>query len=219
MTMTRRDFDARRLLVILDSGIANVEHSLAIAEGALCAGCKFIQVREKSMTDQERLTLLKLIIERARRHDALVLANDRADLAILSAADGVHLGQGDISIPDARRLFAALGRDDITVGQSVHSRDQALLAQSDGADYLGCGAVYSTNTKSDAAVVGLDELASIASSVDIPLFGIGGITVDNMGDVLETGAFGVAVCNAIVAEADPGRATREFLAAIDRPHK
>lgn len=210
------DFSARRLCFILDSGSAGVEHSLTVAERVLSGGCRFIQVREKSMSDRDRLALLRLVIDRARTHDAWVVANDRVDLAILAGACGVHLGQSDLALADARSLFSACGRDNVTIGLSAHSKDEALLAQSEGANYLGCGAVFSTGTKQNAAKLGLDGLATIADSVEIPVFGIGGVSLDRVGDVLSAGAFGVAVCSAIVNAPDPARATRDFITAIDR---
>ena len=214
--MRRRDFSARRLCVILDSAAEAVEHSLAVAERVLSGGCRFIQVREKSMSDRDRLTLLNLVVERARAYDAWVVVNDRVDLTILAGADGMHLGQDDLALADARRLFSACGMQDFIIGQSVRSMDEALKAQSDGADYLGCGAVFGTSTKQNAVQVGLGGLAAVAGSVDVPVFGIGGIGLDHLGDVLSAGAFGVAVCSAIVNCPDPARATRDFITAIDR---
>jgi len=200
--------------VILDSAKKGPQHSLAIAEKVLDAGCRFIQVREKSMSDRDRLSLLSQVIDRAKRLDAWVVMNDRVDLAILASADGVHLGQDDITMADARSLIPARRARRLIVGQSVGSKDEALLAQSDGADYLGCGALFPTGTKEDAVEIGLERLATIANSVAIPVFGIGGISVERVADVLSAGALGVAVCSAIVNAPDPARATRDFIAAI-----
>ena len=200
--------------MILDSAKKGPEHSLAIAEKVLDAGCRFIQVREKSMNDRDRLSLLRQVIDRAKRFDAWVVMNDRVDLAILASADGVHLGQDDVTMADARKLIAGRLSNAFIVGQSVGSKDEALLAQSDGADYLGCGAVFTTGTKEDAVEIGLERLTTIANSVAIPVFGIGGISVERVADVLSAGALGVAVCSAIVNSRDPARATRDFIAAI-----
>lgn len=200
--------------MILDSAKKGPQHSLAIAEKVLDAGCRFIQVREKSMSDRDRLSLLSQVIDRAKRLDAWVVMNDRVDLAILASADGVHLGQDDITMADARSLIPARRARRLIVGQSVGSKDEALLAQSDGADYLGCGALFPTGTKEDAVEIGLERLATIANSVAIPVFGIGGISVERVADVLSAGALGVAVCSAIVNAPDPARATRDFIAAI-----
>jgi len=211
-----RDFSTRRLCVILDSGIAGIDHSLEVAEQVLSGGCRFIQARNKLMNDRERLMLLNLVIERASTYDAWVVVNDRVDLAILAGADGAHLGQDDLAIADARRLFLAAGMQNFIIGQSVGSDDEAVQAQSDGADYVGYGAVYSTSTKQDAVEVGLEGLAAVRNSVEIPVFGIGGIGLDCVDEVLSAGAFGVAVCSAIVDAPDPMRATRDFITAIDR---
>jgi len=211
-----RDFSTRRLCVILDSRGTGVDYSLAVAERVLSGGCRFIQVREKSMNDRDRLTLLNLVLERARAYDAWVVVNDRVDLTILAGVAGVHLGQDDLALADARRLFSACGMQDFIIGQSVRSKDEALKAQSDGADYVGCGALFASDTKQDAVQVGLKGLAAVKNSVEIPVFGIGGISLDRISDVLSAGALGVAVCSAIVKAPDPARATRDFITAIDR---
>lgn len=164
--------------------------------------------------------LLRQVAERAKKLDAWVVMNDRVDLAILAGADGIHLGQDDITMADARKLIAGRLSAAFVVGQSVDSKDEALLAQSNGADYLGCGAVFTTGTKEDAVEIGLERLAAICNSIAIPVFAIGGISVENVGDVLSAGSLGVAVCSAIMNASDPARATRDFIAAISSaPYK
>ena len=210
------DFDAVRLCVILETGRMSAKHSLALAEEVLGEGCKFVQIREKQMSDRDRLWLVQMAVKRARQCGAWVVANDRPDLAILAGANGVHVGQGDLAAADVQRLFACCGAENAMIGQSVRSRDEAIAAQSAGADYVGCGAVFQTSTKVGAVEVGLETLAIVAGSIDIPVFGVGGITVERVGDVMSAGAHGVAVSSAVLNALDPARATRDFLAAIDK---
>jgi len=210
------DFDAIRLCVILETGGMSAKHSLALAEEVLNAGCKFVQVREKQMPDRDRIRLLQMTVKLARQSGAWVFVNDRPDLALLAGAHGVHVGQGDATVADVQRLFASCGAESAMIGQSVGSKDEAIAAQSAGVDYVGCGAVFQTNTKLDAVEVGLETLAVVAGSIDVPVFAIGGITVERVGDVMSAGAHGVAVSSAILNAPDPARATRDFLAAIDR---
>jgi len=210
------DFKAIRLCVILETGGMSAKHSLALAEEVLGAGCKFIQVREKRMPDRDRLWLLQMAVKRARSSGAWVFVNERPDLALLAGAHGVHVGQSDLAVADVQRFFASCGAENVMVGQSVRTREQALAAQSGGVNYVGCGSVFQTKTKSDAVEVGLEALAAVAHSVDIPVFAIGGITVERVGDVLSAGAHGVAVSSAVLKAPDPARATRDLLAAIDR---
>ncbi|MBN1592814.1 MAG: thiamine phosphate synthase [Candidatus Coatesbacteria bacterium] len=214
--MTHHGFDSKRLMLVLESGESGAKHSFSVAGEALAAGCKFIQFREKSMGDRDRLALLVSIVNLARQYDASVFVNDRVDLAILGEADGVHIGQDDIGVADARRIMSACKGEHMLIGQSVHTVDQAKDSEARGAHYVGCGALYSTATKADVTTMPLETLNSIAESVCIPVYGIGGITVGRVGDVLEAGAFGVAVSSAIVFALDPGGATQEFLTAIDR---
>ncbi|MCD6327701.1 thiamine phosphate synthase [bacterium] len=206
---------SRRLCVVLDLSQDDAARSFAIAKSVLKAGCRWIQVRESAMTDRNRLSLLRRIADVAKAFDAWVFANDRPDMAILSGATGLHLGQGDVSIADARRLFAQVGMTDAMIGISASTREQAELAVANGAAYIGCGAVFNTLTKANAVgPIELSGLSEIASAVDIPVIAIGGITLERLPGVLSAGAAGVAVCSAIVASDDPGEATGRFLTGI-----
>ena len=127
-----------------------------------------------------------------------LIVNDRLDVALLSGADGVHLGQDDIPVAEARRLAG----EDFLIGATAHNVQEALAAEAAGADYLGCGAVFATHTKKDTVPLGLDGLQAIRQAVRIPIAGIAGITLDNYRLVLDTGANGIAVVSAILGAPD-----------------
>ncbi len=150
---------------------------------------------------------------RAADAGALFLVNDRCDLALAVDADGVHLGQADLPLQRAR---AVLGPEKI-VGLSTHSAAQVQEAVREGADYVAFGPVFETVTKPDhAPLVGVAGLAQIRAVTTRPLFAIGGITLENMGAVLEAGADGVAVISAILSAPDIGAAVTAFLARLRR---
>ncbi len=165
-------------------------------ESALAGGVTCLQMREKDVelikTDAY-ISLMGKISKIAQLYDIPLIINDWIDLAKEVGAQGVHLGQDDALLEDARSL---LGKDAI-VGISVHSTQEALRAEEGGADYLGVGALFPTNTKLDAELVELEELRCITSAVDIPVVGIGGITYDNMTKLSSSGIKGIAVVSAL----------------------
>lgn len=155
-----------------------------------------VQYRAKHKTLGEQIkeaTVLKKVCD---EHKIPLIVDDGVDVAIAVGAAGVHLGQDDMPCREARAL---LGPDKI-IGITVHSVDQALEAQGDGADYLGAGAVYPTTTKNDVEIMGLKLLAQICRSVTIPVVGIGGINFANRDEVLRQGAKGVAMVTALLGE-------------------
>ncbi len=141
---------------------------------------------------------------------ALCIVNDRPDLAALAGADGVHVGQQDVSVKDARLI---VGPESL-IGVSTHSIEQARQAVLDGANYIGTGPTFPSGTKSFAHFPGLDLLRTVAAEIRLPAFAIGGISADNLADVLGTGIRRIAVSAAITAAPDPAEATRELLAAL-----
>jgi thiamine-phosphate pyrophosphorylase len=136
--------------------------------------------------------------------------NDRPDIAVLSQADGVHVGQEELEVRDARRIIGP----DRLVGVSTHSIEQACQAVSDGADYIGCGPTFPSGTKDFDHFPGLDFLRQVAAEISLPAFAIGGITLDNLSQVLHTGFARIAVSGAITNSADPPAHVRSFLAAL-----
>ena len=163
-------------------------------EEALQAGVTLVQYREKNGPGKGMLEKARSLIALCHKYNVSLLVNDRLDIAILSGADGVHLGQDDIPVAEARRLAG----EDFLIGATAHNVEEALAAEAAGVDYLGCGAVFATHTKKDTVPLGLDGLQAIRQAVRIPITGIAGITTENYQQVLATGADGVAVVSGIL---------------------
>jgi thiamine-phosphate pyrophosphorylase len=182
-----------------------------VVRAACAGGAGVVQLRRK---DDQALEMLRLA-ERCRRitadAGALFVVNDRLDVAMACDADGVHLGQDDLPLAAARRIWP--GR---LVGRSTHSLDQAVQAEREGADYLGVGPVYATPTKPGRPAVGLEYVREAAAALRIPWFAIGGVDLDNLGGVLAAGARRVAVVRAVCEAADVERAARSLMAAVER---
>ncbi len=176
------------------------------AEEALQGGVTFLQLREKSMSEPEVLEEAREIKKLCASYHVPFLINDSAELAKAAGADGVHIGQKDMDVPAAR---AILGPHKI-IGVSARTVEQALLAQEQGADYLGVGAVFPTGTKQDARVISFKQLSAVCKAVSIPAVAIGGITKDNMEELAGSGISGIAVISAIFAQPDIRQAARDL---------
>jgi thiamine-phosphate pyrophosphorylase len=177
---------------------------------ALQGGVDAVQLREKDVPDRRLIGLAKYVREWTREADALFIVNDRPDLAALVDADGVHVGQDDLPVHEARRIVGS-GR---LVGVSTHSIEQARQAVLDGADYLGVGPVFPSGTKAFERLAGLEFVRQAAAEITLPWFAIGGITVENVGEVIETGAQRVAVSGTICAAEDAQAAARRLRTAL-----
>ncbi len=180
---------------------------------ALSAGVKLIQMREKSLPDRE-------FIEHARRlrawtsdANALLIVNDRPDIAVLAEADGVHIGQEELSVRDARRIVGP----DRLIGVSTHNIEQARQAVLDGADYLGVGPTFPSGTKSFESFAGLDFIRQVAAEISLPWFAIGGVDANTITAVMDAGARRIAVSGAILTATDPHAAASELLKALIPP--
>lgn len=164
------------------------------AEKILAGGCKLLQLRAKMMAVSEFLRTAIAIRKATEKVGAVFIVNDRIDVAILSGADGIHLGQEDLPIEAARMIIG----EDKVIGVSTHGIEEALSAESRGADYIGFGPIFSTNTKKDArSVQGVGALAEIASKISVPVVAIGGINEKNIRNVYDNGADATAVISAI----------------------
>jgi len=181
-----------------------------VVEQALIGGADVVQLRDKQATEQEILQQARMLRELTRRYGVPLIINDYIDIAIEVEADGVHLGQDDLNLEEARRR---LGPDRI-IGISTHSLEQALAAQAGGADYIGVGPVYPTGTKPGRAAVTTSYVRQAAESVSIPFVAIGGITLDNVDTVLEAGATRVCAVSAVVGADDPAAVCRALKARI-----
>lgn len=179
-------------------------------EEALKGGVTFVQLREKDLDEERFLEEAKEIKELCRRYQVPFVINDNVDIAQAVDADGVHVGQSDMEAGDVR---ARLGQDKI-IGVSAQTVEQALLAESRGADYLGVGAVFATGSKADASEVDHETVKAICQAVHIPVIAIGGITRENVGALTGTGVCGVAVISAIFAQEDVEEGTRKLKEAV-----
>jgi thiamine-phosphate diphosphorylase len=178
----------------------------------IAAGIRFFQYRSKHSSRRAIYETSLELAATARASGALFILNDHADIAVASGAHGVHLGQDDLPIEEARRIT---GRE-MFIGISTHSRDQAQKAQCAGADYIGFGPVFRTATKEAGKARGIDAITSIKQSVSIPVIAIGGIDKGNVPAVLEAGADGIAVISAILKSPDMCRAAAELATLTNR---
>jgi thiamine-phosphate pyrophosphorylase len=175
---------------------------------AVAAGATAIQLRDKRAGTGELLPLARRLRELCQSHGALFLVNDRLDLALACGADGVHVGQDDLPVAEVR----AVSPPGFVIGVSAETPELALRAQDDGADYVGCGPVWPTDSKADAgAAIGVAGFEAVARAVGIPVVAIGGITPERVPELLASGAAGVAVIRAVLAAADPAAAVRRLL--------
>ncbi len=167
-------------------------------ESALKGGATCIQLREKELDDEAFLDEAVRIRALCKQYGVPFFINDNVDIAVKCHADGIHVGQDDM---EAGRVREIVG-DDMMIGVSVHSVEEALEAVKNGADCLGVGAVFSTSTKSDADVLPMETLRDICAAVDIPVVAIGGIGKDNISSLAHTGVDGVALVSAVFSAQD-----------------
>lgn len=167
-------------------------------EHALEGGVTFVQLREKELEEEQFFREAKELRELCRRYRVPFVVNDHVEIAVRADADGIHVGQSDMEAGDVRKR---LGPDKI-IGVSVENVEQALLAQKRGADYLGVGAVFHTDSKADASAVSLETLRAVCEAVEIPVIAIGGIGEENVMELAGSGICGVAVISAIFAQPD-----------------
>lgn len=180
-------------------------------EEALRAGVDFIQLREKNISSAEYLRRARLLVKMAEQFDTRVIINDRVDIALLGGADGVHLGQEDVPVADARWLMG-MGK---IIGATAKTPEQAKAAQAQGADYLGSGAWYPTKTKKDAVPITEERYRRILEAVTIPDVAVGGITAGNCGVPLACGCDGLAVSGGIMRADDIAGTIRKFRSILD----
>jgi thiamine-phosphate pyrophosphorylase len=198
------------LYAILDRSVARGRDLPALLDAVLAGGCRLVQLREKTMPLGDLLPLARSLARRCREAGALLIINDRADLALAAGADGLHVGQDDLPARQARALLPP----SMILGVSTHDPEQARRAVADGADYVAVGSIFPTTTKAGFQLVGPELIRRVRPEVPVPLVGIGGITAENASAVLGAGADAVAVISALCAASDPEAATRAFLARI-----
>jgi len=205
---TRASLEEIRLCVLVGHSRSG-RAALEVLEEVLDGGCRMVQLREKDLPDRELLDLARKARHLTQQAGALLIINDRADVARQVGADGVHVGQTDLPLVEVRKIIGL----DRLVGVSTHSVEQASEAESAGADYIGVGPVFHSSTKPKLGSLGVELVRSVAS-IRIPFFAIGGITLENLPRVQAVGATRVAVGSAVRESDEICEATRRFLAEL-----
>ncbi|QFU81963.1 thiamine phosphate synthase [Natronorubrum aibiense] len=200
--------------LVTQASLSAGRETTEIVRAAIDGGIDAVQLREKGTDARWRYELGLEVRELTAKAGVDLLVNDRVDIAQAIDADGVHLGQSDLPVAVARDLLGP----EAVIGCSASTVDEATRAEADGADYLGVGSVYGTTSKdveADRASVGPERIAEISTAVSIPVVGIGGITAENAGTVVEAGAVGVAVVSALTAAEGPRAATESLVTAVE----
>lgn len=211
--MFNKDILEKKLKLYLVCGEGETTDSLfAKAEAALDGGVTALQLRVKSWPARDFLEAARTLAGMAKRRDALFIVNDRIDIALACGADGVHLGQEDMPVDAARRMVPA----DFIIGASVHTNELAAEARERGADYLGCGSVFATGTKNNALVIGPEGVRETLNGIGLPSVAIGGITLDNLNLLADSGCSGISLVSEIMGSPDPREKARELLKEINR---
>jgi thiamine-phosphate pyrophosphorylase len=189
---------------VTEEALSGGRSSVDVARAALQAGVRVVQLREKEGSARRALEIGLALRALTLDYGALLIVNDRVDLALAIAADGVHVGQEDLPVGVVRSLLGA----NALVGLSITAADQLTRADAADADCLGVGAVFPTGSKADATNTGLVLLSRARAATEAPIVAIGGITTTNAGEAVRAGADVVAVISAIAGAADPGAAAR-----------
>jgi thiamine-phosphate pyrophosphorylase len=212
ITRTSLDRLAGARLYVLVDGRPSEEDFRTLTTALVTAGAHVLQLRDKSLNDRTLLLRARLMRELTRGTQTLFIVNDRPDLAVLADADGVHVGQDELTVKDARAIIGARR----LIGVSTHSIEQARQAVLAGANYIGVGPTFPSSTKQFTEFPGLKLIRTVSAEIRLPTFVIGGITHDNLPEVLAAGAQRIAVSGPLLTAADPAEATRSLLKKLDR---
>lgn len=194
-------------LYLVTDNSDDVDKFLNTIEEAIKGGATVVQIREKTAETLDFYNLALKVKEITTKYNVPLIINDRVDVALAIDADGVHVGQSDMPCDVTRRL---IGSDKI-LGVSASTIEEAKKAESNGADYIGTGAVFPTATKDDAPSVTKEELTEIVKSINIPVVAIGGINLDNASQLTDTGIAGLSVVSAIMSSDNPKESSEELL--------
>ena len=200
----------KRIYVLIDGG-SSLTAFEALVRQLTEADTELIQLRDKKICDRELAARGRVLRAITRGSKSLCIVNDRPDIAAIVGADGVHVGQEELSVADARTV---LGPDRL-VGVSTHSIEQARQAVLDGADYIGCGPTFPSKTKAFDEFPGLALLKAVADEISLPAFAIGGVTLDNLPQIIETGFRRVAVSHCVTSAESPRAAVARIQAAFE----
>ena len=203
------------LYVILDpqfcKGYTEVEAAQALIKG----GVRIIQWRDKVRDKGEQLPIVREVVRLCAEAGVVSIINDHLDLAMISKADGLHLGQKDLPLPQVKPFFSA----ENIVGVSNATYEEALRAEEEGADYIAVGAIYETSSKEKTRPAGLETLRRVVEAVSVPVVAIGGINESNIGPVIEAGADAVCVISAVMSAQDIEQAAQNLVSQIEAHHK
>jgi thiamine-phosphate diphosphorylase len=200
------------LYPIIDTGVcsAAAQDPAAVADACLAGGARILQLRDKAGSSAAFLALADRLAQRASAFDALLVVNDRADIARLSGASGVHVGQDDLDVADVRRIVGSAA----VVGISTHDEAQIDAALETDASYLAVGPIFGTATKDTGYTARGLDLIRYAANRGKPIVAIGGITLERVQSVLEAGAAGLAVISDLLTTGNPEARTRDFIARL-----
>jgi thiamine-phosphate pyrophosphorylase len=194
-----------RLYVLID-GRSSESELAAMAEELFAAGVDVLQLRDKQLPERELLARARRLAEVSRRMGKLFIMNDRPDLAVLAGADGVHVGQDELTVKDVRTIVGPR----MLIGVSTHSLEQARAAVLAGANYIGVGPTFPSGTKSFAEFTGVGLLQAVAGEIRLPAFAIGGINAENLSEVLAAGISRIAVSGGVLSDKNPAVAASKL---------
>jgi thiamine-phosphate pyrophosphorylase len=211
LTRQERQKKISGLYVILDTGVLNGLSHLKVAADVIQSGVKVIQLRDKTTSKKQLISLARQLQELCRKHDVLFIMNDYPDIALAVDTDGLHVGQDDLPVAEARKLIPP----DKILGCSADTVEEARAAEKEGADYIAVGSIFSTGSKTDVDVVGPERLRLVKPAIHIPLVAIGGINRDNAREVIEAGAESLCVISAVLLAKDPAQAASQIIEIIE----
>lgn len=199
-----------KLYMITDINYMDERESVlkAVKSGATC-----VQYRAKNTDTKQMIEVAKDLKKICNHHNVPLIINDRLDIALAIQADGIHIGQDDMPIEIVKKYAS-----NMIIGVSASNIEQALIAEKKGADYIGAGAVFSTQTKKDANYMGIESLKELMKKIKIPVAAIGGINLKNIKEVLKTNIDGVCIISALLCSKDIEKTTKEFLKIIEEEH-
>ena len=192
------ELKACKIYLVTDEKACLEKDFYACIEEAIKGGVKIVQLREKNISTKDFYEKALKVKEICKNYEALFIINDRLDIVQVVGADGVHLGQSDMPIEKAREIL----KEKFLIGATARNVEEAKRAELLGADYIGSGAIFGTNTKDNAKKLEMEELKKIVASVKIPVFAIGGINIDNVGILKNIGLQGICAVSGILSEKD-----------------
>jgi thiamine-phosphate pyrophosphorylase len=210
--LTAADLSRSRLYGILDLSYVQIRESEKMMETMIAGDVDLIQLRAKNQPSAEIAALAANLHRIAAERSVPLIINDHPEITRAVSAEGVHLGQDDMPVAEARKIVGA----NCMVGKSTHSVDQAIRAFYEGADYIGFGPIFATPTKPDYPPVGLSEIQKVHDAVRIPIFCIGGIKLDNLPEVIQAGARRVVIVSGLLQAGDVANYARSAKALLNR---